>query len=124
VKPRIMKLILVLGIAGLSAGCFGVLGGGGPQASATVVVRNDLDPPGTLTVVLRQGDNDRETLGTLAPGEERTFTYSSSSLQGNYQLLARQSSGAAVTSRAFTLFADARVHWQVGANSLSVTEAR
>jgi hypothetical protein len=124
VKRRITRLVLALVFVGLSAGCAGILGGGAPQSSATVAVRNDLNPPGTLTIVLRQGDRDRETLGTLAPGEERTFTYSSSSLQGNYQLLARESSGAAVMSRAFTLFADARVHWLVGANSLSVVEAR
>lgn len=123
-KLHIVKLIFVLGLAGLSAGCFGILGGGVPQSSATVVVRNDITPPTSLTIVLRQDGRDRETLGTLAPGEERTFTYSSSSLQGNYQLLARQSSGAAVTSRDFTLFADARVHWQVGANALSVVEGR
>lgn len=123
-KLHIVKFIFVLGLVGLSAGCVGMLGGGGPESSATVVVRNDISPPASLTIVLRQGGSDRETLGTLAPGEERTFTYSSGSLQGNYQLMARQSSGASVTSRDFTLFADARVHWQVGANSLSVVEGR
>ena len=123
-KLHMVRLIFVLGLAVLSAGCFGILGGGEPQSRATIVVRNDISPPTTLTIVIRQAGSDKETLGTLAPEEERTFTYSSGSLQGNYQLVARQSSGAAATSREFTLFTDARVHWQVGPNSLSVVEAR
>jgi hypothetical protein len=123
-KSHMVRWIFVLGLAVLSAGCFGILGGGGPQSRATVMVRNDISSPTSLTIVIQRAGSDRETLGTLAPGEEKTFTYSSRSLQGNYQLVARQSSGAAVTSREFTLFTDARVHWQVGPNSLSVVEAR
>ena len=123
-KLQIVRMIFVLGLAVLSGGCFGIFGGGDPQSRATVMVRNDISPPTSLTIVIRQADSDQETLGTLAPGDERTFTYSSESLQGTYQLVARQSSGAAVTSREFTLFTNARVNWQVGPNSLSVVEAR
>lgn len=122
--PRIMRLLLVLGFAGLSAGCFGFLGGGGPESSATLVVRNDMDPPTAYTIELRRVGGDTETLGQVAAGQERSMTFSSEDLQGTYQLIARQSSGAAVTSREFTLFADARVEWQVRSNVLTVAQPR
>lgn len=120
---RTVRLLIALGLGGLSAGCFGFLGGG-PESSATVVVRNDVDPPTAYTIQLRRMDGDTETLGTVAAGDERVMTFSSGDLQGTYQLIARQSSGAAVTSREFTLFADARVQWQVGTNVLTVAQPR
>ncbi|MBR9988163.1 MAG: hypothetical protein KFH98_00320 [Gemmatimonadetes bacterium] len=119
-----IRFALVLGLAGVTAGCFGFLGGGEPETTATVLVLNDLNPPSVLTIEMRRSGDDTETLGTVPAGEERTLTYSSSELQGNYQLIARQSSGASVTSRDFTLFAGARVQWQVGSNTLSVVESR
>lgn len=123
---RMFKLLLVLGIAGLSAGCMGILGGGssGPEYSASVVVRNDFDPPTNFTIELRRMGDDSKTLGTVAPGDTRPMNYTSKDLQGTYQLIARQSSGAAVTSREFTLFADARVEWQIRSNVLTVSQPR
>jgi hypothetical protein len=118
------RLLFVLGLAGLTAGCFGFLGGGGPEYTATVVVRNDIDPPRSLSIDLRQVGGDTETLGTVASGEERTMDFTSDDLQGTYQLIARQTSGAAVTSREFTLFPNARVQWQLRANAITVTEPR
>jgi hypothetical protein len=120
---RIIRLVLVLGIVGMTAGCFGILGGD-PEATATVRVLNDIDRPFPLTIELRRVGSDTKTLGTIAPGEERALNYSSSNLQGTYQLIARQSSGAAVTSREFTLFERAQVQWQVRTNTLSVSQAR
>ena len=119
-----IRLVLVLGIVGMTAGCFGIFGGGGSDATATVRVHNDIDPPSPLTVDLRRLGGDTKTLGTIAPGEERALNYSSSNLQGTYQLIARQSSGAAVTSREFTLFERAQVQWQVRTNTLSVSQLR
>ena len=123
---RMVRLLLVLGVAGLSAGCFGILGGGGsgPEYSSSVVVRNDFDPPTNFTIELRRVGGDTKTLGTVAAGDERVLNYTSKELQGTHQLIARQSSGAAVQSREFTLFADARVEWQIRSNNLSVVQPR
>lgn len=123
-KLRIIRLAIMVGLAGMTAGCFGFLGGGGPETTATVVVNNDVDPPTALTIELRRSGGDTERLGTVPAGEERTMSYSSSDLQGSYQLVALQSSGAAVTSREFTLFEDAQVRWQLRTNTLTVTESR
>jgi hypothetical protein len=124
VTLRMLRLLLVLGLAEATAGCFGLLGGGGPESSATLVVRNDVDPPTAYTIELRRSGGDTETLGPVAAGEERSLSFSSDKLQGTYQLIARQSSGAAVTSREFTLFADARGEWQVRSNVLTVAQPR
>lgn len=122
---RMVRLLLVLGIAGLSAGCFGILGGNsGPEYSSSVVVRNDFDPPTNFTIELRRVGDDTKTLGSVAAGDERVLNYTSKDLQGTYQLIARQSSGAAVQSREFTLFADARVEWQIRSNNLAVSQPR
>lgn len=121
-KMRMARMLIVLGLVTISAGCFGLFGGGGPEYSATVVVRNDMEPQTELTIVLRQDGDDRETLGTIAAGQERSLSYTSRDLQGSYQLIARQTSGAAVTSRQFTLFDGAQVSWQIRSNTLSVSQ--
>jgi len=122
-RPK-FELLLVLGLAALGAGCFGILSRGAPKETATLQVRNDLDPPVTLTISLRKDGNTVKTLGTVAAGEDRAMSYSSSDLQGTYQLVAQQPSGAAVVSRDFTLFSGAQVQWQVRGNSLSVMQGR
>jgi hypothetical protein len=121
-KIRIASMLIVLGLAASSSGCFGLFGGGSPEYTATLVVRNDLVPPAAVTVVLRQGDADQETLGTIAADQERTLSYTSRDLQGTYQLVARLTTGASVSSREFTLFDGAQVRWQVRSNTLSVTQ--
>lgn len=116
------KLALVLVLVSATAGCLGFLGGGEPEMDATVVVRNDVDPPTTMSIDVRKVGDDTETIGTVSAGQERSMTYRSNDLQGTYQLIARQSSGAAVTSRQFTLFENARVSWQIRSNTLTVTQ--
>lgn len=123
-KIRMTGLVFLLALVASTAGCSTFIGGGAPESSATVVVRNDIDPPTSLTIEIRRSDGDTETLGTVDAGQERTLRFSSSDLQGTYQLIGRQSSGAAVTSREFTLFANARVDWQVRSNTVNVTQPR
>jgi len=119
-RPILFALLLAAPIAG----CFGIFGGGGPEASAVLTVLNDLDPPAAMTIELRRDGDDESTVGTVPGGAERTLTYSSTNLQGAYQLVARQASGAAVVSREFTLFPDAQVRWQLRTNSVIVSQSR
>ncbi|HSK21283.1 MAG TPA: hypothetical protein VK912_19160 [Longimicrobiales bacterium] len=123
-KLRPLILVSTLVLTTLTTGCFGLFGSGGPEESAIVTVLNDLDPPNTMTIELRRDGDDEGTLGTVPGGAERALTYESRNLQGAYQLVARQPSGAAVVSREFTLFADARVRWQLRTNSVTVSQAR
>lgn len=123
-KLRLFAIMFVLSLTTLTTGCFGLFGSRGPEESATIIVLNDMDPPEAMTIELRKNGDDESTLGTVDAGAERVMTYRSRDLQGAYQLMARQSSGAAVVSREFTLFANAQVRWQMRTNSIVVTESR
>lgn len=123
-KIRMTNIAFVLALVASTAGCAGFIGGGAPETSATVIVHNDVEPATSLTVEIRRSNGDSETLGTVEAGQERTLRFTSRELQGTYQLIGRQSSGAAVTSRDFTLFENAQVRWQMRSNTVSVTQPR
>ena len=119
-RPHTICLALVLAI--LSTGCFGLFGGSDPEESAVITVLNYLDPPDARTIRIRPRGEDETTLGTVPGAAERELTYKSANLQGAYQLVARQSSGAALVSREFTLFVGARVRWEMRTNSVTVSQ--
>lgn len=121
-KLRHLTVFLALVLTTLSTGCFGIFGSRGPEESAVITVLNDLDPPDAMTIQIRRNGDDETTLGTVPGGAERVLTYTARNLQGSYQLVARQTSGAAAVSREFTLFADARVRWQMRTNSVTVSQ--
>lgn len=122
-KLRPLTIFLALVLTTLSTACSGIFGSGGePEESAVITVLNDMDPPEAMTIQIRRSGDDETTLGTVPGGAERALTYESSDLQGGYQLVARKSSGAAVVSREFTLFAGARVQWQMRTNSVTVSQ--
>ena len=121
-KLRPFTIFLALVLTTSSTACFGVFGGGEPEESAVITVLNDMDPPEAMTIQIRRSGDDETTLGTVPGGAERALTYESSDLQGSYQLVAEKSSGAAVVSREFTLFAGAQVRWQMRTNSVTVSQ--
>ncbi len=123
-KLRRSTVFFVLVLASLSTGCFGLFGSHGTKESATISVVNDMQPSDDMSIEIRRNGGDQKKLGTVPAGVERALTYESSDLQGSYQLVARQSSGAALVSREFTLFAGARVRWDMQANSVTVTQSR
>ncbi len=122
-KLAAIRWLALLGLAALCAGCFGFLGGG-PKMHAAVLVSNDLVPPARMTIELRKDGKKKATLGDVSPGDTRTLTYSSGDLSGSYQLVARQVSGAALTSRNFALFDNARIRWELRGNDLSVLQGQ
>ena len=121
-RPFAVAITLFLAIS--TTGCFGLFGGGEPEDRATIVVLNDMVPSEPMTIEIRKAGDDASTLGTVEGGAERSLDYESEDLQGAYQLIARKSSGAAVISREFTLFANALVRWQMGSNTVSVTQGQ
>lgn len=121
-KRRTLTILLALILTTLTTGCFGILGSRGPEESAVITVLNDVDPPETRTIQIRQDGDDKATLGTVPAGAEREMTYESRNLQGAYQLVAQQTSGAAVVSREFTLFLGARVRWDMRTNTVTVSQ--
>lgn len=121
-KLRPLTVFLTLVLTTFSTGCFGIFGSRGPEESAVITVLNDLDPPDAMTIEIRRNGDDETTLGTVPGAAERALTYESRNLQGSYQLVARRTSGAALVSREFTLFAGARARWQMRTNSVTVTQ--
>lgn len=121
-KLRPLAIFLALVLTTSSTACFGIFGSGEPEDSAVITVLNDMDPPEAMAIQIRRSGDDETTLGTVPGGAERALTYESSDLQGTYQLVAQKSSGAAVLSREFTLFAGARVRWQMRTNSVTVSQ--
>lgn len=121
-KLRPLTVFLALVLTTLSTGCFGIFGSRGTEESAVITVLNDLDPSDAMTIQIRRNGDDETTLGTVPAAAERALTYESRNLQGAYQLVARRTSGAAVVSREFTLFAGARVRWQMRTNSVTVSQ--
>lgn len=119
-RPTVVFLALVM--TTLTTGCFGIFGSEAAQETAVITVLNNMDPPDAMTIQIRRTGDDETTLGTVPASAERTLTYESTSLQGTYQLVARQTSGAALVSREFTLFADARVRWQMRTNTVTVSQ--
>jgi hypothetical protein len=122
-KLRRLVIAITFLLTTLTTACFGLLGGGSPELSAVLTVVNDVDPPVTMTIQIRQ-DGDDDELATLPGGSERALTYTSRNMRGIYQLVAREATGGAVLSREFTLFSGAQVRWQIRTNSLSVTQPR
>lgn len=120
-KLRPLTFLVALVLTTVTTGCFGIMGSRGPEESATITVVNDMDPPNTMTILIRR-DGDEETLGTVPGGAERSLNYESRNLQGAHQLVARQTSAAEVVSREFTLFGGAQVRWQLRANSMTVSQ--
>lgn len=121
-KSHRLTVVLALALVTLSTGCFGMFGNRSPEESAVITVLNDMDPPDDMVILIRRNGEDETTLGTVPRGSERALSYESRDLQGAYQLVARQTSGAAVVSREFTLFEGARVRWHMRTNSVTVSQ--
>jgi hypothetical protein len=119
-KRRTLPLVLALVLTIVSTGCFGMLGNRDPEETAVITIMNNLDPSDARTIQIRKAGDDEDTLGTVPAGAERALSFTSRELQGAYQLVARQTSGAAVVSREFTLFSGARVRWDMRTNSIGV----
>jgi hypothetical protein len=85
-----------------------------PRADADqvmITVRNDRRPLDEVTVLVYPGAAEREQmLGTVPPGETRTFAYRGS--HGSHYLLARRSNLSPLArSRSFTMPESGHIEW-------------
>lgn len=100
-------------------------GAGRSEEGYLVEVRNDLIPPTYVTVrVVSGAEGSRTLLGSVSPGQTRSFEFSGYALSGGYRLVAELSDGSDVVSRTFTLATmppDTRlITWRLRSNSLDV----
>jgi hypothetical protein len=113
--PR--QLFAVLAAAAMTA-CTAP-GHGGPAAAdhgadadqVMITVRNDRRPFGEVTVLVYPGAAEREqTLGTVPPGESRTFAYRGP--HGPHYLLARRPNLSPLArSRSFNMPESGHIEW-------------
>ncbi len=107
----------------LLAGCATGPGAGeneGALPAVEVRVENDLLPRQELTVRLFRPDGTREILGSVGPGQTRTFQIRESSYAGSFALLAENSSGQEMVSRPFSIYPNDRVDLELRLNQLTV----
>lgn len=87
-----------------------------------MTVENNLNPPQEVTVRMVEPNGSRNILGSLGPGRSRTYELREPSFSGDYALMAELGSGETVVSRSFVLFPEARVHWTLRSNQLTVAQ--
>ncbi|MGH7572202.1 MAG: hypothetical protein ACREMK_10205 [Gemmatimonadota bacterium] len=94
----------------------------GPAAEQEVVIRveNDLLPRQEVTVRLFRPDGTREILGSVGPGQTRSFRIRETSYAGSFALVAENSSGQELVSRPFSIFPNDTVDWELRLNQLTV----
>ncbi|MGH7563126.1 MAG: hypothetical protein ACREK5_01715 [Gemmatimonadota bacterium] len=98
---------------------------GGPEeepAAPPVAIRveNDLLPRQEVTVRLFRPDGTREILGSVGPGQTRSFRIQESSYAGSFALVAENSSGQELVSRPFSIYPNDIVDWELRLNQLTV----
>lgn len=89
-------------------------------AEAVIRVENDLLPQQEVTVRLFRPDGAREILGSVGPGQTRSFRIRESSYAGSFALVAENSSGQELVSRPFSVYPNDTVDWELRLNQLTV----
>ncbi len=83
-------------------------------------VSNELAPRASVTVRLRSGETTR-ILGSVTPGQERTFEVELPASAPEYRLTATSVAFTdAITSESFSLSARSAVRWRIADNALVV----
>lgn len=116
----VLTLLLAAAVAACAGG--GTQDGVDPDdATVGIRVQNDLVPPSSVTVRVREQDGADELLGTVEPDGTRTFTFDPAVAAGGYRLVAVQADGQEVVSRPITVSGDALIVWRLSANTVNVT---
>ena len=84
-----------------------------------IVVENDLDVPSSVSVSIFTEGGMEVNLGSVEPGEERTFTYDRATMVGkDHRLVATTTGGAEIVSRDFHLQGGETLRWSLDENTL------
>lgn len=120
VRPFVVVPVALL----LCAACAAGAGRGRGAQSPEVIfqVHNDLNPPRALTVRLISQTGTRALLGSLTPGQTRSFRYRDAAYHGQYRLVAEGAAGGDVASTSFVLTPGTRVVWTVQTNSIRIPD--
>lgn len=124
-RTRSLILAAIAGVAGLTA-C--ATAGGlveGARGLTSVVVHNNQVGAGALAVFLVSDLGRRDMLGSIPPGETRTFIVARDVGLGQYHLVALDTGGGDVASRGFTLFNGCSiVEWDIAMRNIHVNRVQ
>lgn len=125
---RVASAILIgLAFTGLSA-CSAIgVGGSGENAGVPLEVRvtNDLREAEQVSVSLHSTAGRRQSLGTVASGETRSFEVTAQQGEdARYRLMAEPEDGETVLSRDLVLQENSIVDWDLRDNAIRVYQAR
>lgn len=98
-------------------------GGAAPESEnvIAITVRNNLTPRTLVTVRVFSRSGTRTFLGTVSPGQTKSFTFEESLFEPAYQLVAETQGGADVSSRLFELYPMAAVIWTLQTNVIELS---
>lgn len=91
------------------------------EHTVSVTVRNNLNPRTLVTVRLFARSGARTFIGSVPPGQTRSFTFDEPLFESGYQLVAEIQGGDDVRSRAFELYPSAAILWTLQTNVVELS---
>lgn len=117
----IPTLILLFGLLSACARPVAVESTPNPAVAEDAIpiqVEHNIAAATSLTISLVEPTGTQRLLGSIAPGEVRTFSYTGIPAAGNYALIAEGAWGRQV-SDPFIITPDAAVEWDLGINNVT-----
>jgi uncharacterized lipoprotein YajG len=87
-----------------------------------VQVTNNFSPPDQVTVFIVNQTGSRQVLGSVSPGQKKSFPYQPTSAVDKFSLVAQATQGGKMTSQIFTLVNAESVVWDLRSNTLQIME--
>jgi hypothetical protein len=94
--------------------------GSATENTIRVEVRQNKLDAGTTTVYIEPAAGVRTALGTLDPGETKTFSYNATGVNRSVKLVALDASGSSTTSQTITVPRGAGLTWDLQINAVRV----
>jgi hypothetical protein len=88
-----------------------------------IQIANNFTPPDQVTVYIVNQTGSRQVLGSVSPGQKKSFPYQPTNAVDKFSLVAQPTQRApSMTSNLFTLVNAETVMWDLRSNTLQVTE--
>ncbi len=115
-RTGVVAMVLVL------AACATATGRGALENEDAVRVRvkNNLQPPASLTVSIVPTNGARQMLGVIEPSATKVLRFEQQQDAFQYRLVAETAAGVPISSRPFTLEDVATVEWDLSLNTIDL----
>lgn len=120
------KILKVLSLAALlpvfAGGCATGGAAAGGDANTTLIVKNDLIPPTSLTIYAFPEFGGRVRVGTVNPGATATLPFRASAATGEYRFVGQTTAGNEIASTPVTFSPGATLRWDLTSNIATVVD--